>query len=94
MKRIEFDLTTTDHVRAARLMLATVKGDREAVAKVLDEVTAQQERGAVNALMFALTDFGVRVVSAFAKDKTQERLETTLLSLLDDESESPATQTN
>lgn len=86
MSRVEFELAVKDHARAARLMLATIKGDREAVAQVLDEVTAEQERGAVNALMFALADFGVRVVSAVSGDKAQEQLEASLLSLLDEAS--------
>lgn len=86
MSRVVFELAVKDHARAARLMLATIKGDREAVAQVLDEVTAEQERGAVNALMFALTDFCVRVVGAVSGDSAQEQLEASLLSLLDEDS--------
>lgn len=82
--RIQFQLSVTDHARAARLMLATVKGDPAAVAQVLDEVTAEQERGAVNALMFALADFGVRVVGAVSGEGAEAQLEASLLSLLDE----------
>lgn len=80
---IRFDLTTTDHARAARLMLATVRGDSGSVGVILDEVLAEQERGAVNALIFALADFGVRVVTAVSGDGAEAELETALLSLLD-----------
>ncbi|WP_427115602.1 hypothetical protein [Pseudarthrobacter scleromae] len=83
MSRIKFELTVTDHGRAARLMLATVQGDRDAVARVLDEVTAEQERGAANALIFALADFGVREVVAMSGDEAVFDLEAHLLSLLD-----------
>lgn len=86
MSRVEFELTTKDHARAARLMLATFKGDREAVAQVLDEVTAEEELGAVTALVFALTDFGVRVVGAVSGEGAEAQLEASLLSLLDEES--------
>lgn len=84
MSRVNYELVTKDHTRAARLLLATVKGDRDAVAVILDEVLAEQERGAVNALIFALADFGVRVVSAVSGDRAQEQLEAALLSLLDE----------
>lgn len=84
MSRIKFDLSTTDHARAARLMLATLRGDPASIGVVLDEVTAAQDSGAVNALVLALADFGLTVAQAGGGD-VEEQLEASLLSLLDED---------
>lgn len=87
--RIEFDLTVTDHSRAARFLLATLKGDKVSATQVLDEVA--EVKGAVNALLFALADFGVRVIGAVSGEAAEARLEASLLSLLDQELPPPET---
>lgn len=80
-KRIEFDLTVTDHARAARFVLATLRGDTVAATQVLDEVAGTE--GAVNALLFAFADLSLRVVVGAAGDEAEARLEESLLAILD-----------
>lgn len=83
MNPIKFELTVADRTRALRLMLATVKGDRKSLTRVLDEVLVEQERGAVNALIFALVDFGLSEFVAVSGDEVVPDLEAQLLSFLD-----------
>lgn len=86
-ERLRFAVSIQDHARAARFVLATVRGDKVAAELVLREV-AEGEVGASNALIFALADFGVQTLGMLPGDSSAT-LEAMLVRLLDADEQEP-----